>query len=129
MKFKKVVIDETYIGRRKYHKGHLVRLQAYWVFTITEVVPSASHPDRDVCGRVMAYLVPNRERDTLAEKLVHHLDTEQCEIYSDSAKFYKGATGELEHETAFIRALRNKGYSSSLLRQSQTTLRHLLSNC
>ena len=109
MKFKKAVVDETYIGKRKYNRGHLTRIQAYWILTITEVVADERDPRKNVCNRVIAYLVPNRERETLAQKIRDHLDPEGCELFTDSAKFYRGPR-DANNDTGFIRALRDAGF-------------------
>lgn len=84
-----VEIDESKFGKRKYHRGHLVK--GAWVFGGVERTPER---------KVFAKVVENRTEDTLLEAIRQNIHPESI-IYSDMWKGYKNIKSKLgmQHET------------------------------
>jgi transposase-like protein/predicted RNA-binding Zn-ribbon protein involved in translation (DUF1610 family) len=84
-----IEVDETKLGKRKYHRGH--RVEGAWVLVGIERTEEA---------RVFLVPVEDRSANTLTEVLSRHVRPGSI-VYTDCWKGYSGTEAELEvvHET------------------------------
>jgi transposase-like protein len=73
-----VEIDETKLGKRKYHRGH--RVDGVWVLVGIEKLPR---------GRIFLVKIEDRSQDTLLPIIQHHVHPDS-EIETDLWKGYNG---------------------------------------
>ena len=64
--FSNLQVDETFIGKRKYHRGKRVRKVGWWFVTVTEI-------DERKMGRTHWKLVKRRDQHTLLNFITPHL--------------------------------------------------------
>ena len=91
-KFNKAAVDETYIGRRKYHRGKRPRKKGYWFASITEILRDGT------CGRTCWKLVKKRDEVTLTRFVQEHLVGSRTVIWSDCHKGYKNLSDVCRHD-------------------------------
>lgn len=84
-----VQVDETKIGKRKYHRGH--RVDGAWVIVGVEITPER---------RVFAEVVANRSQETITEVLGRHL-AEGSIVWTDLWRGYASISAHfnIEHHT------------------------------
>jgi len=73
-RFQKLAVDETFFGKRKYHRGKKVRMHGWWFITATEILRDGS------MGETCWELVQRRDEKTCSS------------FASDSRQFYRIST-------------------------------------
>jgi len=80
--FNKVAVDETFIGKRKDHRGRRPRKRVYWFATMTEILRDGT------CGRTVWKLVKRRDAKTLTEFIEAHIAGSKSVVWSDEHRGY-----------------------------------------
>lgn len=80
--FNKVAVDETFIGKRKDHRGKKPRKRVYWFATATEILRDGS------CGRTVWKLVRRRDAKTLTAFIDRHIAGSKSVVWSDEHRGY-----------------------------------------
>ena len=81
--FSSLQVDETFVGKRKYHRGRRPRNVGHWFVSITEVKGRRM-------GRTHWKLVKRRDHETLKNFILPHLESARSLVVTDAWRGYLG---------------------------------------
>lgn len=83
-RFGHCAVDETYIGKRKFHRGKRTRKRGFWFVTLTEILRSGC------TGATVWHLVKRRDKPTLERIVREHLVGSKTIVWTDEHRGYRG---------------------------------------
>ena len=91
-RFNRCAVDETYFGKRKYHKGKATRAKGAWFISVTEILPDKKS------GKTIWTAVRKVDRDTALSFVLDHIVGSRSTVFTDSATIYGTLDEWCRHE-------------------------------